>query len=69
MLMAIPPIVIFKTKTVPKENFPADVVITVNPKGWMDEEKMNEWLSEIYIKRPGGPGAAKGRIVSGLETA
>ncbi|KAJ8349892.1 hypothetical protein SKAU_G00250220 [Synaphobranchus kaupii] len=46
--------VIFKRKTLPKENFPAGVVIKANPKGWMDEEKMSEWLREIYVKRPGG---------------
>ena len=50
----LPPMVIFKRKTLPKENFPAGVVIKVTPKGWMDEEKMNEWLREIYVKRPGG---------------
>ena len=50
----LPPMVIFKRKTLPKENFPAGVVIKVNPKGWMDEEKMSEWLREIYVKRPGG---------------
>ena len=50
----LPPMVIFKRKTLPKENIPAGVVIKVNPKGWMDEEKMSEWLREIYVKRPGG---------------
>ncbi|XP_013880698.1 uncharacterized protein LOC106529748 [Austrofundulus limnaeus] len=50
----LPPMVIFKRKTLPKENFPAGVVIKANSKGWMDEEKMSEWLREIYVKRPGG---------------
>lgn len=50
----LPPMVIFKRKTVPKENFPAGVAIKANSKGWMNEEKMSEWLREIYIKRPGG---------------
>ena len=50
----LPPMVIFKRKTLPKENFPVGVVIKVNPKGWMDEEKMSERLREIYVKRPGG---------------
>lgn len=48
----LPPMVIFKRKTLPKENF--RVVIKANPKGWMDEEKMSEWLREIYVKRQGG---------------
>ncbi|KAK7910104.1 hypothetical protein WMY93_014788 [Mugilogobius chulae] len=50
----LPPMVIFKRKTLPKEKFPAGVIIKANPKGWMDEDKMSEWLSEIYVKRPGG---------------
>ncbi|KAK6317614.1 hypothetical protein J4Q44_G00130140 [Coregonus suidteri] len=50
----LPPMIIFKRKTLPKENFPAGVVIKASPKGWMDEEKMSEWLREIYVKRPGG---------------
>ncbi|KAK7934312.1 hypothetical protein WMY93_005208 [Mugilogobius chulae] len=49
----LPPMVIFKRKTLPKEKFPAGVIIKANPKGWMDEDKMSEWLSEIYVKRPG----------------
>lgn len=50
----LPPMVIFKRKTLPKEKFPAGVVIKVNPKGWMDEEKMSEWLTEINAKQLGG---------------
>ena len=50
----LPPMVIFKRKTLPKEKFPVGVVIKANPKGWMDEEMMNDWLREIYVKRPDG---------------
>lgn len=50
----LPPMVIFKRKTLPKEKFPAGVIIKANPKGWMDEEKMSEWLREVYVKRPDG---------------
>ncbi|KAF4092991.1 hypothetical protein AMELA_G00027200 [Ameiurus melas] len=46
--------VIFKRKTFAKENFSGRRVIKDNSKGWMDEEKMSEWLREIYVKRPGG---------------
>lgn len=38
------PMVIFKRKTVPKENFPVGIIIKANSKGWMDEEKMSKWL-------------------------
>uniref|UniRef100_A0A8C7WSV8 DDE-1 domain-containing protein n=1 Tax=Oryzias sinensis TaxID=183150 RepID=A0A8C7WSV8_9TELE len=48
------PMVIFKRKTIPKEKFPAGVIVKANEKGWMDEGKMKEWLSEVYVKRPGG---------------
>lgn len=50
----LPPMVIFKRKTLPKEKFPAGVIIKANPKGWMDEERMSEWLREVYVKRPDG---------------
>lgn len=47
----LPPMVIFKRKTLPKENFPASIVIKANSKGWMDEEKMSEWLREMSRDR------------------
>lgn len=50
----LPPMVIFKRKTLPKEKFPAGVIVKANSKGWMDEEKMSEWLREVYVKRPDG---------------
>ena len=50
----LPPMVIFKRKTLPKENFPDGVIIKANPKGWMDEEMMCDWLREVYVKRPDG---------------
>ena len=34
----LPPMIIFKRKTLPKEKFPAGVIIKANPKYWMDEE-------------------------------
>ena len=48
----LPPMIIFKRKTLPKEKFPAGVIIKANPKGWMDEEMMSDWLREVYVKRP-----------------
>ncbi|KAF4798918.1 hypothetical protein TURU_059562 [Turdus rufiventris] len=50
----LPPIVIFKRKMLPKETFPAGIIVKVNPKGWMDEEIMKNWLSEVYVQRPNG---------------
>ena len=50
----LPPMVIFKRKTMPKDKFPAGIVVHVNPKGWMDESTMKKWLAECFAKRPGG---------------
>uniref|UniRef100_A0A3B3BHW9 HTH CENPB-type domain-containing protein n=1 Tax=Oryzias melastigma TaxID=30732 RepID=A0A3B3BHW9_ORYME len=50
----LPPMVIFKRKTLPKETFPAGVIIKANEKGWMDKDMMKEWLKQVYVRRPGG---------------
>ena len=50
----LPHMVIFKRKTMPKENFPPGVVVHVHPKGWMDEEGMLLWLKKVWGRRPGG---------------
>ena len=50
----LPPMVIFKRRTLPKEKFPAGLIIKANPKGWMDEEMISDWLREVYVKRPDG---------------
>ncbi|KAK6297215.1 hypothetical protein J4Q44_G00317980 [Coregonus suidteri] len=47
----LPPMIIFKRKTLPKENFPAGVVIKASPKGWMDEEKMKLQPLDIGVNR------------------
>lgn len=47
------PMIIFKRKTQPKENFPKDVIIRCNEKGWMCETLMIDWLNEVWRKRSG----------------
>ena len=32
------PVVIFKLKTMPKENFPNGIIVCVNKKGWINEK-------------------------------
>lgn len=50
----LPPYLIFKRKTVPKnEVFPKDVIIRAQPKGWMTEELMKDWIDVVWNKRPG----------------
>lgn len=50
----LPPMVIFKRITMPKEKFPKGIVVKTNKKGWMDESMMKAWLTECYGQRPGG---------------
>ena len=45
------PMIIFKKKLIPKGDFPPDVVIKTNSKGWMTQELMQEWLDEVWNKR------------------
>ena len=49
------PMVIFKQKTMPKDNFPAGVVVHVHnhPKGWMDESGVKIWIEKVWRARPG----------------
>lgn len=47
------PMVIFKRKTLPKEKLPAGVLVTVHPKGWMDESLVGTWLEKVWDCRPG----------------
>lgn len=48
------PLIIFKRKTVPKCNFPKDVVVSANKKGWVNKEMMKLWLDKVWRVRPGG---------------
>ncbi|KAG8225841.1 hypothetical protein J437_LFUL004770 [Ladona fulva] len=49
----LPPLLIFKRKTLPKCTIPHGIYIHVHPKGWMDGEGMKLWL-QVWSKRPGG---------------
>ena len=48
------PMVIFKRKTMPKDNFPAGVVVHNHPKGWMDKSGVKIWIKKVWRARPGG---------------
>jgi hypothetical protein len=51
----LPPLVIFKRKTMPKGDFPPGVFVKVQAKGWMDEPVMKYWTGEVWEKeRKGG---------------
>ena len=52
--LKLPPMVIFKRITMPKEKIPNGISFKFNKKGWMMESVMKEWLNECYVKGPGG---------------
>lgn len=39
------PMIIFKRKTIPKENFPKGMEVRAIEKGWMNEDMMISWIS------------------------
>lgn len=47
----LPPLVIFKRKTVPKENFPKGIFVQANEKGWINKDMMHFWLNNVWKKR------------------
>ncbi|MCG7877729.1 MAG: hypothetical protein N0C90_15530 [Candidatus Thiodiazotropha endolucinida] len=47
------PAVVFKRKTMPKEKIPSDLLVMVQPKGWVDEPILMEWLEKVWFRRPG----------------
>ena len=55
--------VIFKCKTIPKGNFPTNMVLHVHPKGWMDEEGIKLWICKVWAARPGGLGQKQSLLV------
>lgn len=46
------PMVIFKRKTMPKENLPSGVVVHCHNKGWMDRDGMAVWGEKVWRPRP-----------------
>lgn len=49
----LPPYVILKRKTMPKQNLPKGLVIRCQEKGWMTTELMMYWLAMVWNRRPG----------------
>ena len=47
------PMIIFKRKTMPKLIVPKGIVVTVSPKGWMNQEIMRQWLDKVWRRRRG----------------
>jgi len=49
----LPPLLIFKRKTLPKDVIPYGIYVLVHSKGWVDGEGMKLWLEKVWSKRPG----------------
>lgn len=50
----LPPMLIFKRKTFPKDAIPRGVVVHVHEKGWMNDNGMKIWIEKVWSKRSGG---------------
>lgn len=44
----LPPMVIFKRMSMPREEIPSGISVKVNKKGWMMDSVIKEWLQECY---------------------
>ena len=59
------PYVIFKRKTLPKNaNFPKEVIVRCQEKGWMDQGLLQDWLRTVWSK-VGGLTRKKSMLVWG----
>lgn len=47
----LPPLIVFKLKNVPRENFPDGVYVRANKTGWMDEKEMIWWMENVWRRR------------------
>lgn len=49
----LPPMLIFKRKTIPKGNFPKGIIIQANEKGWINSELFIHYSKTIWPRRRG----------------
>jgi hypothetical protein len=47
----LPPLVVFKRKTLHKGNFPKGILIAANEKGWINQDIMKVWVEKVWRKR------------------
>lgn len=50
----LPPYVILKRKTLPKDPMPAGIIVRAQEKGWMESRLVVDWLKVVWVRRPGG---------------
>ena len=56
--------VILNCKTMPKEKLPRGVNVRCQPKCWMTNEFMKDWLLVVWNRRPGALPSKQGMLVS-----
>ena len=49
----LPPYIIIKRKTMPKEHLPPGIIVRVQEKGWMDRNLVVDWIKTVWRKHLG----------------
>jgi hypothetical protein len=49
----LPPYVVFKRKTLPKDKFPPGIYVRAQEKGWITEDLVRDWVKVMWQRRPG----------------
>uniref|UniRef100_A0A672HN09 HTH CENPB-type domain-containing protein n=1 Tax=Salarias fasciatus TaxID=181472 RepID=A0A672HN09_SALFA len=50
----LPPYVVLRRKTIPKEPMPPGIIVRAQEKGWMETELVVDWLKVVWGRRRGG---------------
>lgn len=58
----LPPYVVLRRKTMPKEKLPPGIVYRCQEKGWMTQELVIDWLKTVWNRRPGALLKMKGML-------
>lgn len=59
----LPPYLILKRKTIPKEAMPAGIIVRAQERGWMDTELVVDWLKVVWGRRPGALSKKRNMLV------
>ena len=50
----LPAFAVLKRKTMPKDKFPAGVIVRAQYNGWIDKGLVQDWVCTVWSSRPGG---------------
>lgn len=59
----LPPFVILRRKTLPKEKLPQGIVYRCQEKGWMTSDLVLDWIKVVWNRRPGASLKQRGMLV------